>query len=109
MPGTLFLDALKKKEELRKGYPLAEGRSVKPGDGLFFPDEPNDKDLYRAPSLLGRAISRLRHAYADTAIPSTGESKQNIKNRADAEALPEGLDRDPNSIINQGVTKKKEK
>ena len=112
MPGTLFLDALKKKEVLRKGYPLGEGRMVKEqGSSLFHGsnknDLPDDKALYRAPSLLGRAINRLREATKPQADPFL-QGRHNIESRNEAEKLPEGgIERDAESIINQGVTSKK--
>jgi len=110
MPGDLFLDALKNKEKLRKGYPLGEGRIVKE-EGWNMrgnaADYPADKDLYRAPNILQRAIGRLQAAVRPERDP-TLQSNKNISARKEAEQIPEAkIERSEYSIVNQGVKKER--
>lgn len=101
MPGTLFLDALEKRRKLTKGFPMGDGTVRKPD--VVLPDLPDEQDLYRQPSLLDRAIGRLKAAVKPQMDPSL-PGKHNIQNRRDAEKSPEGnIRRDPNDLTNQGV------
>jgi hypothetical protein len=97
MPGTLFLDALKKKVALTKGYPMGDGRLLKPDKY----GEPSDADLYKVKGPIAKAASRLREAVKGEVDPNRPNYK-NVQARLDAERS-EGIVRQDKDITSLGV------
>jgi hypothetical protein len=103
MPGTLFLDALKRKTRLEKGYPMQDGRTLEPAaaENTFNPlmhGLPQDRDLYKGESLTKRLKSRLREAING---PAPNADYEGVRDRLDVEES-EGLSRRDNDITSLG-------
>lgn len=105
MPGTLFLDALRKKEALQKGYPTPQG--------VKSEQEMSDSGLNADPmwSLgqpIKRAIERLQGSAAK-AVSNEGPAVspyETVRDRLDTEQS-EGINRNKPGVTKVALPKRK--
>lgn len=105
MPGTLFLDALKKKEALQKGYPTPQG--------VKTPEQMSDTGLNADPmwSLgqpIKRAIERLQGS-VEKSVSNEGPAVspyETVRDRLDVEQS-EGINRNKPGVTKIALPKRK--